>query len=155
MFPQKTSPALPRLSYKPRRAGEYFSNNRYSDSFPVSYNDLEAEIKTQRFLLSQVVRKHGYSTNVLFFFISIMTFNNWIKQNIYFGKLVHYVEAFKVSDIRALIHIIMESAVVTRLFNTDEMFFQFYPKETNLITPTNLIIGDRFAAIFVHSLTFI
>lgn len=26
----KTSPALPRLSYKPRRAGGYFSNNRYS-----------------------------------------------------------------------------------------------------------------------------
>lgn len=33
------------------------------------------------------------------FSINVMTFQNWIKQKRYFGKWVHYVEAFKVSDI--------------------------------------------------------
>ena len=28
-----------------------------------------------------------------------MTFQNWIKQKLYFGKWVHYVDSFKVSDI--------------------------------------------------------
>ncbi|KAL2635852.1 hypothetical protein R1flu_007331 [Riccia fluitans] len=32
---------------------------------------------------------------------------------------------------------IMQSAGVTRLVNADEMFLQFYPKETHLIAPTN------------------
>jgi hypothetical protein len=33
-----------------------------------------------------------------------MTFQNWIKQKRYFGKWVHYVEAFKVSDILHDVH---------------------------------------------------
>lgn len=40
------------------------------------------------------------------FSINVMTFHNWIKQKRYFGKWVHYVEAFKVSDILPDVHII-------------------------------------------------
>ena len=41
-------------------------------------------------------------------------------------------------DACALIGSIMESAQVTRLVNADEMFLQFYPKETHFIAPTNV-----------------
>lgn len=41
-------------------------------------------------------------------------------------------------DACALICSIMKSAQVTRLVNADEMFLQFYPKETHLIAPTNV-----------------
>ena len=41
-------------------------------------------------------------------------------------------------DACALISSIMESAQVTRLVNADEMFLQFYPKETHLIARTNV-----------------
>ena len=33
------------------------------------------------------------------FSINVMTFQNWIKQKMYYGKWVHYVESFTVSDI--------------------------------------------------------
>lgn len=33
------------------------------------------------------------------FSINFMTFRNWITQKFYYGKCVHYVEAFKVSYI--------------------------------------------------------
>ena len=41
-------------------------------------------------------------------------------------------------DACALICSIMRSAGVTRLVNADEMFLQFYPKESHLISPTNV-----------------
>jgi hypothetical protein len=40
-------------------------------------------------------------------------------------------------DACGLIRSIMKSANVTRLINADEMFLQFYPKETYLIAPMN------------------
>lgn len=40
-------------------------------------------------------------------------------------------------DSTALIRETMRSAGVTRLVNADEMFIQYYPKETHLIAPTN------------------
>ena len=41
-------------------------------------------------------------------------------------------------DACALIRSIMKAAEVTRLVNADEMFLQYYPKETHLIAPCNV-----------------
>ena len=41
-------------------------------------------------------------------------------------------------DACTLIRSIMKAAEVTRLVNADEMFLQYYPKETHLIAPCNV-----------------